>query len=113
MVKPRKKSSRVDSQPVPIGDALFALLEKMGGKKERASLDALWRSWEEVVGEEIARLGTPDGYHDSTLFIAAEDAIDMQELSMQSGIILERINEFLKSEYFSSLKVRLTGSRKG
>lgn len=111
MVKRRRKSESCAGCPVLIGESIFALLKKMGGCRERAGMEAVWKNWCEITGEEIAQMASPAGYHGTTLIVSAEDAIDMQEISMQSELILERVNNFLKSEYFTKLKVTLEGTK--
>ena len=49
----------------------------------------------------------PLGHHKDILLIGAEDAMLMQELHLMSGEILERVNAFMESPFFKSIKVSL------
>ena len=82
----------------------------MGGNRQRSRFSELWDRWEETLGEELAALAKPDGYKDQTLFLAAEDAMDIQELQARADEILERVNAYLKEEYFKKVKVGLAKS---
>lgn len=109
MVKKLKKNKfrRPDSRPILVGSYIFTLLESMGGSRERSRLDSLWKNWEQVAGEEIASLTTPLGHHGATLLLGAEDAMAIQEGRMMSEEILARVNGFLKTQYFTQLKISL------
>lgn len=98
-------------------EALLALLESMGGTRERAGLQSLWGHWEQVLGPELAALAQPLGYHAAgkeapapgrvTLLLGAEDAMLLQELRFRGEEILERVNDFLGRVYFCEVKVSL------
>lgn len=103
--KPRPR--RKNSGPAQAGDVLSALLASLGGGPERARLSLLWQNWEPVMGPELAPLALPLGRHKDILLIGAEDAMLMQELHLMSGEILERVNAFMESPFFSSIKVSL------
>ncbi|MDR0828357.1 MAG: DUF721 domain-containing protein [Desulfovibrio sp.] len=77
------------------------------GRPWQGRLKELWRHWDLVAGAEIARLGRPLGQQDKTLLLGVEDAMALQELSMQRDEILERTNAFMNENFFLDLKVRL------
>lgn len=106
----KKINKRPDSEPVSVGEFIFTLLETMGGSRERARLNELWTNWAEVLGEDLAALASPMGYHGTVLLIGADDAMAIQELSLQAEEILERVNGFLKKEYFVKIKFQLNGA---
>lgn len=113
MVKSRKfrKLRRPASSPLPIGDRIYALLERMGGSRERSGLVRLWENWTAVVGEDLASLGAPKGYKNRTLFLEGQDALDIQELHLRSEELLECVNNFLQARYFEKVKISLPGYR--
>lgn len=107
MVKKYKKNKieRI-STPRQIGDEVFILLKAMGGSPERARLASLWRDWDKVMGAEFAST-IPLGHHERILFLGVEDAMEIQELSLQSALILERVNAYMEKEYFSRLRISI------
>lgn len=114
MVKTKRfgasRKKREKSAPTPIGESIYSLLERMGGRRERGGLAFVWQNWAKVVGQEIAELGTPMGHKGSTLLIAAEDSIRMQELSMLTEEILDKINGQLATIYFNKIKIVLASA---
>ena len=102
-----RRKPRTTRRPAPAGEARSALLASLRGGPERARLSLLWQNWEPVMGPELAPLALPLGRHKDILLIGAEDAMLMQELHLMSGEILERVNAFMESPFFSSIKVSL------
>lgn len=96
-------------EPARVDESIYLLLRKMGGNPERARLGGLWRNWQEVVGEELAWTA-PKGHKGDILLLWAEDSMEMQELSLLSSEILQRVNAWLKTEYFSRIKINLRNS---
>ncbi len=88
------------------GEGVTDFLAALGGK-DRLHLTALWEHWPVVMGEELSSLGRPMGHKDDILIIGADDSMAMQELSLQSGEILERVNAFMDREFFRRIKVML------
>ena len=95
---------------VASSEALFAVFAKWGGE-DQARLTALWKSWEDAVGEDVASLGSPVGHKDAVLSIGAEDTMALQELSLRSGEILESVNAFMEKEFFTKVSVVLLQGR--
>lgn len=106
--KYRNRGKRIirSSSPEAVGEGVFALLEAMGGSPERARLAGLWRDWAEVMGEEFAWT-IPLGHQGGILFLGVEDAMEIQELGLQSALILERANAYMEREYFSRLRISI------
>lgn len=94
-----------------VGELLPDVLAGLGGDPLRLRLVQLWRHWEMVLGPELAPLARPLGHHKDTLLIGAEDAMLMQELHLQSGEILERVNAFMEGPFFATVKVSLRFQR--
>ena len=100
-----------------VREAIFRLLESMGGTPERAGLQSLWDNWEKVLGPELAALAMPLGHHGdgkgapeggrTALLLGAEDAMLLQELRFRGEEILERVNGFLGQAYFCEVRVSL------
>lgn len=109
MGKIAPRSRRVNAL-MSITDALAAFLDKRGGK-EHARLDLLWEHWGMVMGEELAGLAIPLGHKKDVLLLAAEDSMAAQDIAMQSGEVLERVNAFMNEPYFSRIQVELVMGR--
>lgn len=115
----RGRTGNAEPAAASLGEALLALLQSMGGSPERAGLQRLWDNWESVLGEELAGIAQPLGYHAGrgegkagsgegvTLLLAAPDAMLLQELRFRGEEILERVNGFLGKAYFCEVKVSL------
>lgn len=99
------KKSRT-AEPEKIGESIFILLKDMGYTRERIRLAALWENWMQVMGEEFCWI-IPLGNKAGTLFLGVENAMEIQEITLQSPQILERVNLFMGMEYFSQLRVTL------
>ena len=109
MVKKYRKSAQRKhrrSIPIHVGNEILLLLKSMGGNPKRARLASLWMEWRGVMGDEFANV-IPLGHHDKTLLLGAGDAMEIQELALQSGLILEKVNEYLQEEYFSRVRITL------
>lgn len=113
--RPRALRKRPDGSPdeVPqhaasgVGEVLSEVLQNLGADPVRMRLIQLWRNWDMVMGPELAPLARPLGHRGDILLIGAEDAMLMQELHMQSGEILERVNAFMEGPFFACVKVSL------
>lgn len=104
--KYRKGKAPRISAPARVGADVFKILEAMGGSPERARLAGLWKDWDKVMGEEFS-WAKPLGHHDRVLFLGAGDSMEIQELGLQSELILERANKYMRAEYFSRLRVSI------
>ena len=102
--------SRRTNALMSITDALAAFMGKRGGG-ERTRLTLLWEHWGMVMGEELASLAIPLGHKKDVLLLAAEDSMAAQDIAMQSGEVLERVNAFMDERYFSRIQVELVMGR--
>jgi len=66
----------------------------------------LFNHWEEIVGKEIAKNSKPRKLKDKVLFISTVNPIWASELSMMSQDIINKINNYLKEDIVSILRVR-------
>lgn len=111
MVNKRKKRRSASPAPQKIGNQIYKLLSSMGGTPERCLLSSLWSNWENVIGADLARIAVPAGSRGHTLLLDAQDAMQIQELQFLSCDILERVNNFLGSAYFTSIRPLLGGKK--
>ncbi len=88
------------------GQALALFMAKHDGGLH-LRLGNLWQCWEMVLGPQLSPLGIPLGHAKDCLLIGAEDSMAVQELFMQTGEILERVNAFMDMPFFSRLQVEL------
>ena len=93
--------------PARTGSVLEKVFISLGASPEQAKLSRLWRSWDAVLGSDLAPLARPLGHHDDRLLIGAEDAVLLQELYYMGPEIVRRVNEFLQEDFFTAVKVSL------
>lgn len=93
--------------PARTGSVLEKVFISLGASPEQAKLSRLWRSWDAVLGPDLAPLARPLGHHDDKLLIGAEDAVLLQELYYMGPEIVRRVNEFLQEDFFTAVKVSL------
>ncbi len=74
-------------------------------------LVALWTTWDAVVDPDLAGLAKPLGHKDRTLFLGVEDAIAMQEVSLQIPVILHAVNSALGEPFFDKVRLDLLRGR--
>lgn len=104
MQRKRDPLKKTYPQPVlPILDKWMAAI----GKPEQGRLIRLWQNWAMVMGPELASMAWPLGHRNAVLLVGGEDAMSMQDLSMQSGEILERVNAFMEEPFFNEVRVSL------
>ena len=93
--------------PARTGSVLEKVFISLGASPEQAKLSRLWRSWDAVLGPDLAPLARPLGHHDDKLLIGAEDAVLLQEFYYMGPEIVRRVNEFLQEDFFTAVKVSL------
>ena len=103
----RKKLKRVLSA----AEALALFLKARNGEHQ-AALIALWDHWEMVLGPDLSGLVFPLGHKDGELLLGADDGAAAQEAHLQSYEILERVNAFMDTEFFSGVRVSLRQGRR-
>ncbi|MDR1777424.1 MAG: DUF721 domain-containing protein [Desulfovibrio sp.] len=109
-MKPTRKRARLEA-PVPAAAVLQSVLNALGASPERARLFHLWQNWDMVMGPELASLALPMGARGNTLLLGAPDSIAIQELHLQNGEILERVNAFMESPFFRAVNISLCPGR--
>lgn len=97
-------------------EALTSFLRKKGHETS-IFLARLWECWDMVMGQELASLAIPLGRRGTTLIVGGEDAMALQELSMQKKEMLERANAFtgafLDEPAFTRVQVEHLMGREG
>lgn len=93
--------------PARTGSVLEKVFISLGASPEQAKLSRLWRSWDAVLGPDLAPLARPLGHHDDKLLIGAEDAVLLQELYYMGPEMVRRANDFLQEDFFTAVKVSL------
>ena len=93
-----KKVSQIES----VGSVLDQSLKRL----ELASrLDdyGVWPIWHDVVGQVIARNAQPEKIRNGTLFVKVSSPVWMQELQFMKEMIVEKLNQRLKSEVVKTI----------
>lgn len=88
-----------------------AFLQRSARGRDLVLLE-LWRHWDTVLGAGLAGLALPVGHRETTLLVAAEDNLIMQELSFLTPEILERVNAFLEEDRFQEVRLSLLGKQR-
>jgi hypothetical protein len=77
----------------PIGGVIEKVMKSLGLLSEFYGWQVV-RHWPELVGEQLARRCRPVRYADGTLFVAVEDPVWRQEISLRAGDMLENIHSY-------------------
>ncbi len=67
----------------------------------------IWKLWDGLVGEEIARHARPATINKGVLFVKVTDSVWLQELEFMAEEIKTRINEKLKREAVRKIRFRV------
>ena len=77
-------------------DKVIARVARDRGWQKRLDRSAVWRRWEEVAGEAVARHAWPlKVVQGEVLVLAVSDSVWMQQLSLQSQVLLDGLNRLL------------------
>lgn len=89
-------STRKDSASriKPLNDALGELVQKLGIGKKLREYEAVTR-WEEIVGDQIARVSSPSGIEKGVLVVKVNNGPWRNELSLMKEAIIGKINASL------------------
>ena len=90
-----------------LGEGMEGWLSAHGMDFRHHMLMQLWKNWEVVMGEEIAKIAYPLGHRKDILLVGGEDACALQELSYYVPEVLERVNAFMDEEYFHKVELHL------
>ncbi|BDQ33566.1 DUF721 domain-containing protein [Pseudodesulfovibrio portus] len=92
-----------------VGKALPRFLDRLdttGG----FALVRLWRAWDDIMGD-MAQFARPLGHRRTTIILAADDPIVMQEAQYLAPMLLQKINAFLSEEVFDKIVFELLNGR--
>jgi predicted nucleic acid-binding Zn ribbon protein len=70
----------------------------------------LWRNWQEVVGESIAKRTDPVGFRDGILYVWVENSVWMQQMIFLAKPIRQKINDYTGDKWVR--QVRFTVDRR-
>jgi predicted nucleic acid-binding Zn ribbon protein len=96
-------SSMKKSNAEPVAKVLGVLLEELGLGKKLRQYEAV-RIWQDVVGEQIARVAIPTKIINGTLIVKVEKSTWRNELSLLKREIIAKINAALKEEIVKDIK---------
>ncbi len=85
-----------DSEATPLGGQILRVMSGFGYRKDFLG----WRvvsSWEEIVGERIAKISSATRYADKALYVKVESPLLRQNLSMETDLLLTEIRKFAGS----------------
>ena len=105
-----RSGSRFGYGPTRVQSVLERLLP---GMDEHGSLKLvrLWRGWSQVLGPDLAEMARPLGRRGTTLLLASEDPVAVQELAYFAPEILERVNGFVGEEVFDKVRFEMLDGR--
>ncbi|MCC7402974.1 MAG: DUF721 domain-containing protein [Bdellovibrionales bacterium] len=86
-------------------DVLQSLLGNgKSGLAEQFQRWRLWRQWNEVVGEILAKNTCPVGFQDGILIIWVDHPARIQDLYYVKQAMIDKINEYLGRRWVKNLK---------
>ncbi len=94
-------------KPVAVGQAVKSALRDLGMERV-IQRHAIWSSWEEIVGREVAAHTRPDFFSGPCLFIKVDHSGWMHQLHFLTDQILSNLNRKLGSQAVSELRFRLS-----
>ncbi len=86
------------------------LLERLNIKKE-FSLEKLSEEWSEIVGEMLAVHSYPSKIIEDILYIYSDHSVYSNELIMQKGYILKRINTLYLNKTIKQIRIETARRR--
>ncbi len=98
------------SRPALVGDVIESIIGKLGYLKNYHGWQVVAR-WPEIVGEHYARHARAYKFEDGVVYVAVNDDLWRQKLSLDSEMILEKIRG--QSYGKSVRKLRLVRQEKG
>jgi predicted nucleic acid-binding Zn ribbon protein len=76
---------------------------KLGSKLNSCKI---FNYWVEIVGAEIAKNTKPKKLKDKVLYVSTVNPIWAGELNLMSQDIISKINEYLKEEVVSTIRIK-------
>ncbi len=93
------------NQPKSVGAAIKELAQHLGLEKNLEEYQAL-TSWQEVVGEQIAKVTQAQRMENGVLFVSVSTAPWRAELSMKRMEIMQKINAMLGKSVVKEIRFR-------
>jgi predicted nucleic acid-binding Zn ribbon protein len=100
-----KKGTGKGRQPRALGGALEELVTTIGIAAPLRRFSVL-TSWEEIVGEQVAKVALPERIEDGVLIVRVATAPWRAELTMRRGEILEKIVESVGAGIVRDIRFR-------
>jgi hypothetical protein len=94
-----------------LSDLLSLFWAAKGNAAIELRIAALWAAWGELFGPDLGDMAAPLGRRQRTLVLGVEEPMVMQELSMFSQELLDRVNGFLGEKYFDKISLELISGR--
>lgn len=101
----RKKGRVARGSPEPVGAAIDTLTGQLGIARTLKQYNAI-TSWEEIVGEQIARVTKAQRIDNGVLYVSVATAPWRAELTMRKREILERINAAVAKGVVKDIRFR-------
>lgn len=96
-----KKQENIQS----LGDALKLLVQSLGIEKQVEQYK-IFDVWNEVVGQQVAKVAQPERLHNGVLIVSVNNAPWRSELTFRKKEILEKIHEKTNSQSIVDIKFR-------
>lgn len=104
-MKKRHRDNGFSSDLSPLKDVIEALERLNPGLNYE--IFQLWRSWDEIVGKDLAQVARPSQFKKGLLIIKVEDPIWLQELSHRKEELLETLKRHVPSGALKEIKFTL------
>lgn len=101
----RSTPATTKKQPLSLNTALNEFVSSMGITKKLREYNVL-TSWEMIVGEQIAKVATPQRIDNRILLVAVASAPWRAELSMRRREIIEKINAAVGKRVVQDIRFR-------
>lgn len=88
-----------------LGDALKQLVQSLG-IEQQVEQYKIFDVWNEVVGQQVAKVAQPDRLHNGVLIVTVNNAPWRNELTFRKREILEKIHERTNSHSITDIKFR-------
>jgi predicted nucleic acid-binding Zn ribbon protein len=91
--------------PQGLGAAIGGLLSDHGWEK-RAAMGAVFGSWDEIVGKDVAAHTYPEGFADGELVVVADSTAWATQVRLLAATLVRRLNTDLGDGTVRRVKVR-------
>ena len=91
--------------PQPLGAALGGLLSSRGWR-QRAAVGAVFGSWDQIVGADVAAHTRPEAFDDGELVVAADSAAWATQVRLLAPQLIRRLADELGAGTVRRVRVR-------